>query len=268
KSIARSVRKAADTVAVTADTLRLRSGPGLKYRMVGGLKRGDQLSVREQSDDWLRVVAAGVGEGWVSNRFVAASDGLASAVLVSAGVSGELAGKLIVVDPGHGGNDPGMVGGTYETLEKKLNLSTSFHLKRALEARGAHVVMTRADDGKPELSERVRIGESQGADAFVSVHYNASKNNASGLLTFYYADKDEKLARAIEGRLSDGVGGLRSSGIAYGDLHVLRENSRPAVLVELGYLSNPKDEGIVMKAAYQQRAAEAIAEGLADFFAS
>ncbi|WP_036667258.1 SH3 domain-containing protein, partial [Paenibacillus darwinianus] len=66
KSIARSVRKAADTVAVTADTLRLRSGPGLKYRMVGGLKRGDQLSVREQSDDWLRVVAAGVGEGWVS----------------------------------------------------------------------------------------------------------------------------------------------------------------------------------------------------------
>ncbi|HUC93911.1 MAG TPA: N-acetylmuramoyl-L-alanine amidase [Paenibacillus sp.] len=254
----------ADMVSVTAESLRMRAGPGLNHEVVGGLKQGNLLAVLEQAGDWLRIGTAGGGEGWVSSRFVTASYRAASSSAVTA--ANGLTGKLIVVDPGHGGSDPGMIGKTFETLEKKLNLKTSFYLKDALEARGARVVMTRTDDAKTELSERVRIGDSLRADALVSIHYNSSENKASGLLTFYYADKDEQLARAIESQLSKGIGGLQSNGVAYGDYHILRENDRPAALVELGYLSNPKDEGIVVDASYQKLAAEAVAQGLADYF--
>lgn len=174
---------------------------------------------------------------------------------------GSLQGKLIAVDPGHGGNDPGMIGTTHGTEEKDLTLSTSKLLAEELRSLGARVVMTRTKDGeKPALPERVKTAADAEADAFVSVHYNSAKNQASGTLVFYYSkSKDAPLAHAVEGRLQ-GLS-LRSNGIAFGDYHVLRENRLPSVLVELGFLSNAKDEKEARTASYQKAAAKAIAEG-------
>lgn len=112
----------------------------------------------------------------------------------------------------------------------------------------------------------MQIGQSVGADAFVSIHYNSSPKNVSGTLTFYYSESDDlRLARSIENRLGQGIG-LKSNGVSFGNYHILRENNLPAALVELGFLSNRNDEAVVRTSAYQKKAAKAIAEGLADYF--
>jgi N-acetylmuramoyl-L-alanine amidase len=252
-------------VYVTADALRVRSAPGLDRKVAGAVYHGDELTVLELGEEWVKVEAAQGLIGWVAAQYVST----ATPAKTPANVEGPLTGRIIAVDPGHGGNDPGMVGVKHKTYEKDLNLSTSLYLKEELEKLGAKVVMTRTeDDEKPELSERVRIAEEAGSDAFISVHYNSSPKKVSGTLTFYYSQQDDrKLARAVESELAKGIG-LKSNGISYGNFHVLRENDVPAALVELGFLTNEKDEEIARTEEYQRAAAAAIAQGLVNYLSS
>ncbi|MBW7457381.1 N-acetylmuramoyl-L-alanine amidase [Paenibacillus sepulcri] len=253
---------------VTADSLRIRSGAGTKYEVVGGLAKGQQVAIMGSQSGWVKIQTSNGQAGWVSDRYI--SGGSGNSVVStshSSKSSNGLHGKTIVVDPGHGGDDPGMIGTTQKTMEKDLTLSTSFYLEQELRARGASVVMTRTKDKeKPSLGERVQISGSAHADAFISIHYNSSETKASGTLSFYYSEsKDRPLARAIESRLADGME-LDSNGISFGDYHVLRENGTPSALIELGFLSNKKDESLVRKSGYQQEAAAAIAKGIEDYF--
>lgn len=256
---------AATQATVLADSLRIRAGAGLNYKVLGGLTKGEVVTIMDNSEGWVRIQTPDGQIGWVSDRYIV--KGTMQSAADSSGKSKGLKGRVIVIDPGHGGDDPGMIGTNYETIEKELNLSTSFYLEDELRSRGARVLMTRTkEEEKPELSRRVKISESAGADAFVSIHYNSSENKTSGILTFYYSEtKDRPLARAIENRLASGIG-LKSNGISFGNLHVLRENETVSTLVELGFLSNAKDESIVRGSDYQKKAAKAIAKGLEDYF--
>ena len=248
---------------VLGDAVRVRTGPGLDYEIVGHLNRGDRVSVTGSEGEWHRIETADGLAGWIAAAYIGfRSDG------DSAGDA--LKGRIIVVDPGHGGNDSGTIGTAYGTYEKTLNLSTALLLKRELELRGATVVLTRAtDEEKPSLKQRVDIAEQSGGDAFVSIHYNSAATNASGMLTFYYSEaKDKPLAAAIERRLADGGLGLASNGVSFGNFHVVRENRLPAVLLELGFLTNAHDEELARTESYQLAAARAIALGLEDYFAS
>jgi N-acetylmuramoyl-L-alanine amidase len=233
--------------------------------MLGSLKAKDTITLLLRQNDWARVRTASGDIGWVAAQYIRTGATQGSASTVSR--TGNLRGKLIVVDPGHGGSDPGMLGTTYNTMEKDLNLHTALYLRDALLAKGARVEMTRTrEDQKPTLARRVQMSEALHADAFVSIHYNSSPKKVSGTLTFFYSESDDlKLARAIETRLGQGIG-LKSNGLSFGDYHILRENRIPATLVELGFLTNPTDESIVRKSSYQKKAATAIAEGLADYF--
>ncbi|MDQ0063753.1 N-acetylmuramoyl-L-alanine amidase [Paenibacillus harenae] len=250
---------------VLADSLRIRAGAGLNYKVLGGLTKGEAVTIMDSREGWAQIESRDGQSGWVSDRYIEKS--AIETAAVSSGQSKGLKGKVIVIDPGHGGDDPGTIGTKYETIEKKLNLSTSFYLEDELRSRGARVLMTRTKDEElPKLSDRVKISESSGADAFVSIHYNSSENKTSGILTFYYSEtKDRPLARAIENRLAGGIG-LKNNGISFGDLYVLRENDTVSALVELGFLSNAKDESIVRGSDYQKLAARAIADGLEDYF--
>jgi N-acetylmuramoyl-L-alanine amidase len=254
-------------VYVTADALRVRSAPGLDQKVAGAVYNGDGLTVLELGAEWVKVEAAQGLVGWVAAQYVSTT--APAPDKTPAKVEGPLTGRIVTVDPGHGGSDPGMVGVKHKTYEKDLNLSTSLYLKEELEKLGAKVVMTRTkDDEKPELSQRVRIAEEAGSDAFISVHYNSSPKKVSGTLTFYYSQQDDrKLARAVESELAKGIG-LKSNGIAYGNFHVLRENDVPAALVELGFLTNEKDEEIARTEEYQRAAAAAIAQGLVNYLSS
>ncbi|WP_339288185.1 N-acetylmuramoyl-L-alanine amidase [Paenibacillus sp. FSL E2-0201] len=250
---------------VTADSLRIRSGPGTQYKMLGSLKAKDTVTLLLRQNDWARIRTASGDTGWVAAQYI--RTGATQSITNTVSRTGNLRGKLIVVDPGHGGSDPGMLGTTYNTMEKDLNLHTALYLRDALLAKGARVEMTRTrEDQKPTLARRVQMTEALHADAFVSIHYNSSPKKVSGTLTFFYSESDDlKLARAIESRLGHGIG-LKSNGLSFGDYHILRENRIPATLVELGFLTNPTDESIVRKSSYQKKAAKAIAEGLADYF--
>ncbi|WP_312117490.1 N-acetylmuramoyl-L-alanine amidase [Brevibacillus reuszeri] len=252
---------------VTADALRMRKGPGLDQEIVQVLTLGTTLDIMGRKQDWLQVKTSTGKTGWVSATYV--SEKSSSTVTPKKGKSPGLKGKVIVIDPGHGGSDVGAIGLTWKTEEKKLNQDTALKLASKLRQRGAQVILTRnSDSEKPSLAQRVAVSEAKAADAFISIHYNSSIKPNRGTLTFFYSQtKDYPLAQSIEGRLRNNLG-LPSNGLSYGDYHVLRENAQPAVLVELGFLTHAKDEAIIRTASYQEKAAQAIADGLADYFAN
>ncbi|MGG1663834.1 N-acetylmuramoyl-L-alanine amidase [Brevibacillus sp. NRS-1366] len=249
---------------VLADALRVRKGPGLEQGIVHVLSKGTTLEILGRKQDWLQIRTSDGKAGWVSATYV--GDSLSSGVS-KVNKSPGLKGKVIVIDPGHGGSDVGAIGMKTNIEEKTLNRNTAQQLASKLRQRGAQVIMTRTDNNeKPSLAQRAAISNAKAADAFISIHYNSSIKPTSGTLTFFYSEaKDYPLARSIEARLRKNQG-LPSNGISFGDYHVLRENARPSVLVELGFLSNPKDEAVIRTAGYQERAAQAIADGLADYF--
>lgn len=170
----------------------------------------------------------------------------------------------IVIDPGHGGKDPGATGGGVQ--EKAVVLNVSKKIAAFLEAKGCTVMLTRETDVFIELSDRARMANAAKADLFVSIHCNSVGSNArvSGMEVYHYTRASEaakRAARVIYDHLLP-VCGLRGRGIKPQDFAVLRETAMPAVLVELGFISNPSDCRKLINFAWQERAAEAIAEGI------
>ncbi|USK41521.1 N-acetylmuramoyl-L-alanine amidase [Cytobacillus firmus] len=174
-----------------------------------------------------------------------------------------LKGKVIVVDAGHGGVDNGAKG-----VEKLLNLKTAIQLESLLKAAGAKVVMSRTTDVFLTLSERVEVSHQYNADAFVSIHYNSNPSpSPHGIETYYWATNVNELlmAKYVQQEVIMQTG-LYDRGVKTGDFHVIRENGNAAILVELGFLSNPAELEIVSASAYQKKAATGIYKGLEKYF--
>lgn len=184
----------------------------------------------------------------------------------------------VVIDPGHGGNDPGALGkedGKTVVEEDDVNLETALYLKDILEEAGIDVVMTRKTSKKVTLSERCKISNEAEADLFISIHSNSvevGKESANGTMVFYGAEKDsetdgilsEDLAEHILDYLCDALE-TKNLGTQNGDeLAVIRGTDAPAVLVELAFISNPGDREKLMDSEYLEKAAYAIAEGIFD----
>ena len=199
------------------------------------------------------------------------------AVTIDYRTSGGIAGKVITIDPGHGGSDPGAIGPN-GTMEKDITLAISKKLKAALEAKGAKVNMTRTTavdvygpnaSGPDELQARVDVGTANKSDIFVSVHINSFSNpNVGGISTYYY-DKtqyDTRLASRIQAKIADESGFAGDRGIQPGNLYVLRRSLMPAILLELGFISNPKEEALLKKDNVQQQFADEVAAGIESYF--
>lgn len=135
-----------------------------------------------------------------------------------------------------------------------------------LKAAGAKVFLTRTNDTYVSLSSRVSTAVYKHADAFVSLHYDSSLDRSTRGMTGYYYHADQKqLAESLySGVIFDTK--LENRGVRVGDYYVIRENSQPAVLIELGYLSNPEEEMILDSVGYQENAATGIYDGLAHYF--
>lgn len=182
-----------------------------------------------------------------------------------------LKGTVVIVDPGHGGEDPGAVVG--ETLEKNIVLQVSLQLKQVLEQQGVTVVLTRAEDrslGGPireELGKRVALADQHKAHVYVSIHANKDSCNCWGAQTFYQKDglpAGKELAFAIQSQLKELTPTTR--GALPADYFVLRNSPVPAAMVEVGFLTNAREHRQLQDPAYQRTVASAIALGLADFF--
>ncbi|HAU38579.1 MAG TPA: hypothetical protein DCX07_12790 [Phycisphaerales bacterium] len=177
-------------------------------------------------------------------------------------------GKLgrVVIDAGHGGQDGG-ARSVLRTHEKHINLAIARMVAQRLSARGAEVIMTRDSDTFIELNERAAISNRAGADLFVSVHADSSDNAAASGFTVYIPNSPSTAARkagqAIERRM--GLTGAASRGIRTAGFRVLLRTSAPAVLVETGFLSNRYEAAKLGDFGYQQRLADAIADGIVEF---
>jgi len=170
--------------------------------------------------------------------------------------------RTVVLDAGHGGIDRGARGVDGQSLEKTYALDTAKRIEKGLRARGYRVVMTRRSDYFVSLPARVQASNRQRNAVFVSVHYNWARNSgASGTETFYFNPKSYPLAANIQ-REVNRVAPTPNRGVKKARFHVLRHNARPAVLLELGFMSNPREMALIKSASYRQRLADAVVRGI------
>lgn len=168
----------------------------------------------------------------------------------------------VVVDAGHGGHDQG-ARALAGSREKWLALDTAQHLADELRQRGFRVIETRKSDSLVPLSQRVEISNDTPRSVFVSIHYNwARRRGASGIEIYYCSERSRRLATHIL-RESLKAYPTANRGIKPARFYVLRNNRRPAVLCELGFLSNPRDNNFVQRPATRQELAARIADGIA-----
>ena len=192
--------------------------------------------------------------------------------------------KIVYLDAGHGGYDPGA--SYFGISEKSLTLAIQSRVKAKLEAEGYQVVTTRTSDTYVDLTDRSHAANASESDIFVSIHINASGSSAAqGIETYYYQpyaeypsrinatyhanptrlSMSDTLANAIQSSLINATG-AQNQGVKRQTFAVLRETTAPAVLLELGFLSNPQEAARLNTSAYQETLANAIVAGIKRYY--
>jgi N-acetylmuramoyl-L-alanine amidase len=173
---------------------------------------------------------------------------------------------IVVVDAGHGGKDQGA--SRNGILEKSLNLAVALRLRSALEAKGYTVLMTRTEDVFLPLSEITGFTNNYMPDVFVSVHHNTHPNSATyGLETYYYTAQSVPLARSVHTRLVS-MPPVKDNNVRKAMFYVIHHTPVPAILCELGYMSNSSELSRLADPQVQALEAEAISQGVADYLKS
>lgn len=169
-------------------------------------------------------------------------------------------GKLVVLDAGHGGTDPGA---TYGKDEKWYNLDITLRLEKLLKEKGVNVKLTRSSDVFVGLDERAAMANEWGADVFISIHNNSLNKDMHGTMTFYYpgSSTGKIYATIIHNDMLKNLGS-NDLGIKSANFVVLRKTKMPAVLVEIGCLTNDQELARLNTEEYRQKAAESLCESI------
>lgn len=182
---------------------------------------------------------------------------------------------LVVLDPGHGGEDTGTKSLTTPKYQEKfLTLSTSLLVKNYLQQMGYVVKMTRHKDIFIPLDKRSLFANSAEPALFVSVHYNsAPSKEAEGIEVFYYKNDEDKSRTRSSHHLADSVlkrmiqtTQAKSRGVKHGNFAVIRETTMPAILIEGGFLTNQSEMERIKDPSYLKKLAWGIAQGVDDYF--
>lgn len=176
--------------------------------------------------------------------------------------------KLIIIDAGHGGIDPGS--DSHGILEKDINLEIALKLQEVLHENGYSVLMTREDDNSLSLRERSDFANEKEADLFISLHQNCYAQDASvhGIEVYYNSDKttnDQQLAQMIQESLINETGAKNRGIHSDNGLVVTRETIMPAVLVETAFISNDDELDLIMSDDYQNKVVKGIVVGIEEF---
>lgn len=199
-----------------------------------------------------------------------------------------LAGKVIMLDPGHGGDDSGAVSRAVGVVEKTVNLQVALRLRALLEEQGAIVYMTRATDqrvapepflssveGEPrdqlDLQYRTMLANHLGVDLFLSIHHNSGETISQGTEVYYTSwtlngGRARELATLLQQELVRALG-TRDRGVFDDSLFVTRNTLAPAALVELAFINNPAEGPRTVDPGFQEAAAQAIVRALERFYA-
>ncbi|WP_125604435.1 N-acetylmuramoyl-L-alanine amidase [Lapidilactobacillus bayanensis] len=263
--ITTNTSNATQVVVINANNTHLRTQPNANAAVVANLSANSTLTYVKTVNQWYQVKTSSGKVGYLASWVVTLKDkGTSSSTMPK--VASNLAESTIVLDPGHGGNDSGALSQTNQ-YEKTYTLEMAKAIAARLRSAGANVILTRSSDDYVGLSQRARISNKLNADAFISLHFdsNDSANSVSGVTTYYYnKTRDGKLARSLEGQLS--ALPLTNRGAEYANYEVLRENTRPSVLLELGYINNQKDFSQISSTSYRQAVANSIVNGLTAYF--
>ncbi|WP_174614430.1 N-acetylmuramoyl-L-alanine amidase [Virgibacillus ihumii] len=285
-----------ETYSVQTEVLEVKNAPAQGAEVIGHLVRGDQVTIFQEKYGWVQTYYNGK-EAWVASQYLipmikdskkqdssayskseqdksttikeetkqfTPEQVLTTALSINA--HGPLSGHHIVIDPGHGGKDPGAIGISH-SKEKQLTLATAKTVADKLKDKGATITITRKNDTYLSLKKRVQISASHEADAFISIHYNAFQKSAVGGVSTYYkaGENSSDLAKSIQGSLMNTIN-LNNRGAKQADYFVLRENSNAAVLVELGFITNPNEIKAIKTDEYREKVARGIYSGLKEYF--
>lgn len=255
---------------INADTLNVRTGPNTNFQVVKELPRGTKVTAAYRVADWI-FIRSGSVEGLVHGAYLTGTYPSFMNPPLPASIQSPLNLQTIVIDPGHGGTDPGAIG--YGLYEKTVVLDTALKVKALLAKTPFNYKLTRETDVYLSLSQRVDIAKKAGGDTFISIHANAFNGSANGTETYYYGASGEnpyitdskQLAAAVQKRMV-AAWQTYDRGTDHGDFHVIRENTMPAVLVELGFIDHKGDNQKLASSTYRQKAAEAIYLGILDYY--
>lgn len=264
------------TITILYNGTNLRSDSTTSSEVVTRADAGTTFPVAEKINDWYKIILDNEQPAYVASWVVSASGSTANVTEQTEDKSkekkkdvarkkGTLKGLTIVIDAGHGGNDRGTTG-ALGTDEKDITLITSELLSSKLQAAGANVMMTRESDEYVDLRKRVSIGHQVDADAFISLHYDAIDDSSiRGFTTYYMHGYQKELAKYVHNGLGEMIS-LKDRGTQPGNYLVLRENKQNAILIELGYLSNPSEERNVTTQNYREQATHGIYNGIINYF--
>ena len=182
-----------------------------------------------------------------------------------------LAGRTVILDPGHGGNDPGMA--LDDIYEKDINLQISEKLQKLLTELGCTVLTTRKDDSYVSLENRIQLTGDQKADLFISIHLNATdEDTVSSGVESYYNDsschESRQLAEAVQAGVVNKTGARDRGARGDSDLYVVRKTVIPSCLIEAGFLTSDTERPLLLSDSYQTRIAEGIAEGIIQYLSA
>jgi N-acetylmuramoyl-L-alanine amidase len=192
-----------------------------------------------------------------------------------------LSGKIILLDAGHGGPDGGA--GTGKTLEKDIALQITKNVRDYLQEQGALVIMTREKDEDladpdtrgysrrkvEDLKKRLKMINKTDIDLFVSIHLNAIPSSQwSGAQTFYAPQHKEnaRAAKFIQEELRRNLENTERRAKPINQVYILKNAKKPGVLVEVGFLSNPREKELLKKGSYQEKVAASINHGILRYF--
>lgn len=252
----------------TANNLNIRSGPSTAFASIGKISANTKLSGAHSIGGWT-YVKTGSTTGFISASYLRKAQYTeeVSPVTESGGLS--LSNQTIILDPGHGGKDPGAV--AHGLKEKDIALKTSLQVNNLLKRASFNVKMTRSTDVFLELKDRAAFAKNNNGDIFVSIHANAATAAANGTETYYYAagnphvEDSKLLAAKIQKRMLE-AWGLRDRGVKSGNFSVLRENTMPAALLELGFVTNAGDAAKLGSDEQLNKMSIAIYNGILDYY--
>lgn len=250
-----------DTIGrVTTASLNIRSEGNASSDIVGKLQAGDVVAVHSIAGNWVNITTADGTNGYVHKTYMKLINQSGSPIK----------DRVIVIDAGHGGKDPGASSEGYR--EKDIVIKVATILKDKLEADGAKVVMTRSDDTYFTLEERVQIALNNHAEVFVSLHVNSFTNpDINGTETYYSVAgnenilEEEELASAINSQIVKNAN-MYDRGVKKANFYVIKNMLLPSVLVELGFISNPGDREKLINDEYVEIFADSIYKGIVEYY--
>ena len=173
----------------------------------------------------------------------------------------------VVLDAGHGGTDYGAIRAGIN--EKDITLDVTKMVEAILQEKGYKVYMTRSDDSGPSLQDRVDVCEDKKPDIFVSIHVNSSvKNDIYGIETHWYHDYSLELTQIVHKHLIKNIPSTKDRGLFQSKFYVINHTTVPAILVEMGFISNDAERAKLVTEKHKQQIAKSIAEGIVEYISS